>query len=254
MFWSSAMNDDNDDLIRFASEILTVRDELDPRVFNRNGAVHEHLRLRMLDRADYLVKETVGMIDGLLTGDVVLLGSSASYFYRPGSDFDVKVEIINQNCPYLPKDTNGMDKFLALAGGEFYTRNKYFYIGNHFLDMKLAAYIMDVAWTGVYSLNENKWRIEPKNNLTKGFTVDSLIDYYHQRCAEIDAFMGSLPQKDGKYGKEECQKMFDYYRTQVLGRNQTIEDYLAFKLIKATRKLKNLGGFIFAQQMKIFDF
>lgn len=74
------MNDDNDDLIRFASEILTVRDELDPRVFNRNGAVHEHLRLRMLDRADYLVKETVGMIDGLLTGDVVLLGSSASYF------------------------------------------------------------------------------------------------------------------------------------------------------------------------------
>ena len=51
------MNDDNDDLIRFASEILTVRDELDPRVFNRNGAVHEHLRLRMLDRADYLEKE-----------------------------------------------------------------------------------------------------------------------------------------------------------------------------------------------------
>ena len=233
------MNDDNNDLIRFASEILTVRDELDPRVFNRNGVVHEHLRLRMLDRADYLVKETVGMIDGLLTGDIVLLGSSASYFYRPGSDFDVKVEIINQNCPYLPKDTNGMDKFLALAGGEFYTRNKYFYIGNRFLDMKLAAYIMDVAWTGVYSLNENKWRIEPKNNLTKGFTVDSLIDYYHQRCAEIDAFMGSLPQTDGKYGKEECQKMFDYYRTQVLGRNQTIEDYLAFKL---------------AQQYKLFDF
>ena len=147
-----------------------------------------------------------------------------------------------------------MDKFLALAGGDFYTRNKYFYIGNRFLDMKLAAYIMDVAWTGVYSLNENKWRIEPKNNLTKGFTVDSLIDYYHQRCAEIDAFMGSLPQTDGKYGKEECQKMCDYYRTQVLGRNQTIEDYLAFKLIKATRKLKNLGGFIFAQQYKLFDF
>ena len=171
------MNDDNDDLIRFASEILTVRDELDPRVFNRNGAVHEHLRLRMLDRADYLVKETVGMIDGLLTGDVVLLGSSASYFYRPGSDFDVKVEIINQNCPYLPKDTNGMDKFLALAGGEFYTRNKYFYIGNRFLDMKLAAYIMDVALTGGYSLNEKQWRIETQIKLTQGFKADWRIEH-----------------------------------------------------------------------------
>lgn len=111
MFWSSAMNDDNDDLIRFASEILTVRDELDPRVFNRNGAVHEHLRLRMLDRADYLVKETVGMIDGLLTGDIVLLGSSASYFYRPGSDFDVKVEIINQNALTCPKTPTAWTSF-----------------------------------------------------------------------------------------------------------------------------------------------
>ena len=66
------MNDDNDDLIRFASEILTVRDELDPRVFNRNGAVHEHLRLRMLDRADYLVTVSYTHLDP--TGDSLHVG------------------------------------------------------------------------------------------------------------------------------------------------------------------------------------
>lgn len=248
------MLDSPEDLHRIAAEILTVHDVLDPRVFTREGKVREHLRLRMLDRADYMFKETVGNIGGLETGDIVLLGSSASYFYRPKSDFDVKIEVLNKDCPYLSKDTDGMDKFLAFAGGAFYNRNRYFYVGKRFLDMKLAAYIMDVAWTGVYSLIDNKWRIEPKNNLTEGFTIDSLIENFLERCKEIDAFMDGLPQTDGVYAPEVCQQMFDYYRVQVLGRNQTIEDYLVFKMIKATHKLKELGGFIFGQRMRLFEF
>lgn len=248
------MNDSKDDLIRFASEILTVHNELAPWVFDKGGKIHEHLRLRMLHRAEFMFKETFGCFSGLECGDIALLGSSASYFYRPHSDFDVKIEIINRECEFLPKDRDGMDRFLSMAGDEFYNRNKYFYIGKRFLDIKLASYIMDVAWTGVYSLSENKWRIEPKNNLTEGFTINSLIECYYTRCKEIDEFMHSLPQTEGKYGAEECQKMFDYYRTQVLGRNRLIEDYFTFKMIKATGKLKEFGGCIFEHQMKLYRF
>ncbi len=248
------MLDSPEDLTRFATEYLTIRDQLDPRIFYKNNKVREHLRLRLLDRAHYMANQTIGKIKGLEVKDILLLGSSTSYYYRSGSDFDVAVEIVNKDCPYLPQGEEELGKFLSFLGGSFYNHNKRFYVGNRFVDMKLSSYVMDVAWNGIYSLVKNEWRVEPKHNYSFGFTVETLIEAFRKRCQEIDDFVASLPQTDGKYDAETCKKMFDFYREQVLWRNKTVEDYLTFKMIKSTKKLKEFGAFIFKQQKDLFEF
>lgn len=248
------MLDSPEDLTRFATEYLTVHNQLDPRLFGTDNKVREHLRLRLLDRAHYMANQTVGKIKGLEVKDVLLVGSSASYYYRSGSDFDVVIEVVNKNCPYLPKGDEELGKFLSFLTSRFYNYNKRFYVGNRFVDMKLTSYIINVAWKGVYSLKKNEWRFEPKQNQAFDFTVETLIEAFHRRCQELDDFIASLPQTDGKYDAEACKKMFDFYREQVLWRNNTVEDYLTFKMIKSTKKLKEFGAFIFKQQHNLFEF
>lgn len=251
------MNETHEELLEISKEILNVKKNFDPRVFSENGKIHNLLRQRLLHRAHYMAQETIGSTKGLEVGDIVLLGSSASYFYRPASDLDVKIEIINKSCPYLPafkECEDGFTKYLSSLTSSFFSNHQKFFIGKRFLDIKLAPKVWDYAWTGIYSLIDNKWLILPRKDIAKDFTAETLVQYYYVRCQEIDDFVNSLPKSGEKYSQEQCNKMFYYYKTQVLDRNQTIEDYLAFKIIKATGKLKELGAWVFNNQLKTLEF
>lgn len=250
------MNETTEDLLNLAQKFLNIHPNLDPRVFDKNGKIHELLRLRILHRANYMAQETIEKINGLHVDDVILLGSSASYFYRQESDLDAIIKISNKSCPYLPvftKKEDGFTKYIAWLNAYFYSDHQKFYIGKRYLDIKLATYEY-TKWTGAYSLQKNDWIEMPPKNVTQGITPEKILEHYYTRCQEIDDFMKKLPENGEKYSQEECDKMFQFYAEEVIDKNQKIEDYLAFKIIKSTGKLKELSSFVFRKQLQILEF
>lgn len=94
----------------------------------------------------------------------------------------------------------------------------------------------------------------PEINIAQCITPQMLLKRYYNHCQKIDKFMESLQKNEGKYSQTQCDEMFSFYARQVIDKNKCIEDYLAFKLIKATGKLKELGSKVFNAQLDRLEF
>lgn len=232
------MNETPDDLLNLATKFLNEQKFLDARIFDKNGQMHNLLRQRLLHRAQYMALETVGKIGGLSVDDVILVGSSASYLYRPESDLDAIIKVSNTSCPYLPSSTEQEDmfqKYLSLLTAYFFNDHEKFFIGKRYLDIKLRSRAF-IDFTGLYSVQNNKWLMLPEKNITRGITPEMLLNKYHTRCQEFTAFMESFTKDGEKYSQEQCDEMYAFYAKQVTDKNKNIVDYLTFKIIKADRK------------------
>lgn len=227
------------DLISTVRRILTPQEVLAPFAFDENNKMLPQVREKLLKIADFIIQKTVADVPGLEVFDVCLSGSAASYFYYNKSDFDVKIEVHNKNCPFLAKDKKHLDKFLATQILGLKQEDYVFKYQNRLIDYKMASY--EVDFRSVYSIKNDCWRIEPKKEVD--ISESEMVEYYLKRKSEIMEEYEKIKQK--YRGPDLGKQLNDFYVRTILRSiegNPQIKDHLVFKLLNYERILKPIGS------------
>lgn len=219
---------DDIDMRMVARRLLTPNDTLDVRLFDYRGQMHPDIRRQLLDNAEYIINKTVAGIDGLVVSDIFLNGSSAGYFYRKDSDIDMRIEVHNENCPYLSTDNQKLSTFLMmLLRSE--TGNMHFMINNRQIDVSIKAFENEMI--GLYSILQDKWVRKPDKHITDNITFDAIWQKYVKRYNDISSFLQQI-QNSGKLKTAKgLRELEQYFRECFTYSEQGIQELIVHKLL-----------------------
>ncbi|MCD8207335.1 MAG: hypothetical protein LUD72_05295 [Bacteroidales bacterium] len=185
-----------------------VKDELNPK-FWVNDKLNSKVRQRLLDIAGDFMDETA--IKWVKPEDIVFTGSMANYNWSRYSDVDVHIMVDYKKV--YPKDPDFVE--------DYFDAKKELWADTHG-GLKIYGYPVEVyvedtnkknTSTGIYSLNKNKWIVEP------GDFEDATINasYVKKEAAKIMTEIDNITKRaentndDRKLDKcsEDLKKIFD---------------------------------------------
>ncbi len=219
---------DNIDMRMIARRLITPNDTLDVRLFDYRGQMYPDVRRQLLSNAAYIIDKTVAGIDGLMVSDIFLNGSSAGYFYQKDSDIDVRIEVHNENCPYLSTDNEKLSTFfMMLLRSE--TGNMKFMFENRSVDFSIKAFENEMI--GLYSILQDKWIRKPDKHITDGITFDVVWQKYVKRYNNIVAFLRHIQTTNRLKTAKGLRELEQYYRDCFVYSEQGIQELIVHKLL-----------------------
>jgi hypothetical protein len=189
---------------------FNIKTALNPK-FWKDGHLDSRIRMRLLDIADDFI-EFLG-VDWVKPDDVIMTGSLANYNWnKKFSDIDLHVLI----------DYSKVDKRKDFVDNYFYSQKKLW--NDEHQDLKIFGFPVEVyvqdtkekhSSTGVYSLDKDKWIVEPEREKLSGAKINkSLIknrvaDYIDK----IEELLTIYKTADDDYKirkvSERADKLFD---------------------------------------------
>lgn len=203
---SEAVNPDDVNLSSFS-----IKKNLNPK-FWKNGVLDSRIRMKLLDIADDFI-EFLG-VDWAKPEDITITGSLANFNWDENySDIDL----------HIIMDYSDVDERTEFVSNYFYSQKKLW--NEEHSDIKIMGYPVEVFVqdvnerhdsSGVYSLEKNKWLIEPEreklasSKVNKAFIKDKVSEYMNK----IDKLEYLLNKsKDNEYRlrrvMEKSDKLFD---------------------------------------------
>ena len=189
---------------------FNIKTELNPK-FWKNDRLDSRIRMKLLDIADDFI-EFLG-VDWVEPDDIIMTGSLANYNWnKKFSDIDLHILI----------DYSKVDKRKDFVSNYFYSQKKLW--NDEHKDLKIFGfpvelYVQDTnekhSSTGVYSLDKDKWVVEPERKKLKTAKINkSLIK---KKVAEyidkIDSLLDLYKTADDDYKvrkiSEDAEKLFD---------------------------------------------
>lgn len=165
-----------------------TKDSLSPEIFKRDGesfVMHDDVRKQLLKICDNFL-DTLGV--EFFVHDIILTGSLANYNWSSYSDVDL--HILLDMDEFGTEDKNQI--ILKNIFKEFFDTKKDYW--NHKHDVKIKGfdvelYVQDLKEphisSGVYSIVQNKWIIEPKRE-TPNIDDNKIIDKAEEIQKKID--------------------------------------------------------------------
>lgn len=120
-------------ILKTAKTILKIQDKLHPLLFGEDGFMLEETRQELLKKANFYIAKVLRTIQDIQVSDIILVGSSASYFYTSASDFDLKIIL---NLSHNRAIGSNVKKFLKILNNTFYRNNVRLRLYDHFIDIK----------------------------------------------------------------------------------------------------------------------
>lgn len=164
------------------------QDELNPKIWI-NGKINSRVRLKLLDLADEFY-------DSLAVGwvkpkDIVLTGSLANYNWSKYSDIDVHILI---DYKKIWKKTEFVEDYFKTKKQQWSEEHEGLKIYGFPVELFVEDVNNDNPNTGIYSLNKNKWLVEPNDfqnaEMNEGYikrksaeimtTIDDAEDVLHK--------------------------------------------------------------------------
>lgn len=237
---------ENKNILKQLKKLLLIKEELHPLLFDNNGIMFEEKRKKFLELTDFIIKKSLRTIKDYEIEDIILVGSSASYFYSIWSDFDVKIIL---NLDRNKAVGTNFSKFLKVLNNSFYCVSTRFRVDKRFVDLKFGHdenYVM-----GNYSILHNKWNIHPRNDFDMSeITPKRLIKMFYNIQALAYEKFSEIKSDNGIFSFEEIEKakrLYSYYlsadekvRADV---DKGLADFLTFKLIRKMKYLNNVVDF-----------
>lgn len=218
------------------------KDSLSPIIFDNKDNdffMHPEIREQLIKIADHFIN-TFGI--DIFIHDIVLTGSLANYNWSEYSDIDLHV-IVDFN-----ELTDSKSKGLQEVFKEFFNAKKTLWNEKHSVTIKgydVEVYVQDIEEphisSGVYSILNNKWIIEPEKNdpkiddrkiLDKGEFFAKQIDSLEKRYESGEDILSDLERVVEKIKK-----------TRQSGLNRDGEysyENLAFKLLRRNGYIKKI--------------
>lgn len=236
---------ENKSIIKVAQRLLKKQNKLHPELFGNDGRMFDEVRNKFLKITDFLIKKYISPIPYAEVSDIVLVGSSASYLYHEGSDFDVRIFLRIKDSPVIVSSPEAAAKFQAMIGAVLFSAER-FKINNHAVDIKIGNGYYDNM--GNYSISENKWKIVPNSDIgIEHLKCGELVQGYYQQLQKLYDFLASLKTENGKYLQEDSKKIGIYFKQQTSIQEilesdikSTIKKLLVFKLMVSQGKIREL--------------
>ena len=223
------------------------KESLSPDIFeedNGSFSMKDNIRTKLLEIADKFV-EFIGI--DFFIDDVHLTGSLSNFNWSEYSDVDLHILVdFNDFNDSNKKDSTSMKKIVK----EFFDSKKNNWNSEH--DIKIKGYDVELyvqdsnekhLSTGVYSILNNKWIIEPKKG--KEFIDDRTIMEKGQEYAElIDSLVKSSESgKDISKDVDDVKTKLKQFRQSGLekGGEYSYEN-LTFKLLRRNGYIEKLMG------------
>lgn len=182
-----------------------------------NGRINSRVRLRLLDIADDFIEFlNVGWVR---PDDIILTGSLANYNWSRYSDFDLHVVV----------DFKKVDERTEFVS-EYFNAKKNEWNNNHenlkIYGFPVELYVQDSNEThtasGVYSLEKDKWLVEPERNNIKAIQLNKY--YIKEKALQFIKAINKL--------QKEADGESDEHKISVIGRKVK----KLFDKIKGVRK------------------
>jgi hypothetical protein len=223
------------------------KESLSPDIFeedNGSFSMKDNIRIKLLEIADKFV-EFIGI--DFFIDDVHLTGSLSNFNWSEYSDVDLHILVdFNDFNDSNKKDSTSMKKIIK----QFFDSKKNNWNSEH--DIKIKGYDVELyvqdsnekhLSTGVYSILNNKWIIEPKKG--KEFIDDRTIMEKGQEYAElIDSLVKSSESgKDVSKDVDDVKTKLKQFRQSGLekGGEYSYEN-LTFKLLRRNGYIEKLMG------------
>ena len=155
-------------LLQTARELLQMQPTLHPKIFSADERLLPDVRQKIMEAADFMIRQRVSRFYGLKVADIVIVGSAGGYMYHENSDIDVRIFLETDN-PTI-KNLSFFCQYCCCAelDGDG-TPLPVFYINGLFLDIAFAPTRYDNG--GNYSVLNDRWATRPrKDNLAARFS------------------------------------------------------------------------------------
>ena len=199
------------------------QDELNPKIWKDNKTLNSKVRLRLLDIADEFI-DTLD-VDWVKIDDIILTGSLANYNWTKYSDFDVHIII----------DFNDVDERVDFVSNYFNSKKKIW--NNEHENLKIYGFPVEMyvqdkneehTSTGTYSLETNKWIIEPQKENFENINLNKKLIREKVRAiiSKIDNISKKIENETDDYKLEELSKKVKFIFDKIKGmRKEGLKKY-----------------------------
>lgn len=221
------------------TRLLTPQNTLNPLLFDEQNRLRSNIHNILSRQANYIYSLIIAEIKGLKVTDVYLTGSMASYFYSGKSEVDLRIVIENKDCPELAADSKFLSQFLQFYFFGSLHRRDFRLIGKK-VNIKLSTDKPEKLPLGLYSIMHKKWLLAPQKNITAGLNADEIYAKYEQKYNEIEAYLLQLDNSGELETKAGIDKLVELYEFLVANCNNSITDYIIFKMLKYRGMIDNI--------------
>jgi predicted nucleotidyltransferase len=219
-----------------------TKDSLCQLIFNEKGETHEmkeDIRKRLIEISDEFI-DSLGV--EFFIHDIVLTGSLANFNWSEYSDVDLHIIIDYDDI----KGNDGSESFINIIK-EFFDAKKNIWNEKHNIKIKgfdVELYVQDInephISSGVYSVLNNEWIIEPKKE-TPNIDDRKILDKGEEFGKKIDNLINTDKKEDIINRIEELRKRIKKFRQSGLesGGEYSYEN-LTFKLLRRNGYIKKL--------------
>jgi hypothetical protein len=222
-----------------------TKDSLCQKIFDKNVdsfKMNKEIRKRLIEISDNFI-ESLGV--EFFIHDIVLTGSLANYNWSEYSDVDLHIIIDYSDI----KGNDGSESFLSIIK-EFFDAKKNIWNEKHDIKIKefdVEVYVQDInephISSGVYSVLNNEWLIEPKKE-SPNIDDRKILEKGEEFGKKIDTITDLGDDKNVITKIEELRKKLKKFRQSGLetGGEYSYEN-LTFKLLRRNGYIKKLLDF-----------
>ena len=226
------------------------KDSLSDQIFEVDGkrfTMREDIRKRLLDISDDFI-ESLGI--EFFIHDIVLTGSLSNYNWSQYSDVDLHILIDFEDS-----------KFNSDLLKEFFDAKKNVWNEKHDIKIKgfdVEVYVQDVnephVSSGVYSILNNKWVVEPKKE-TPNIDERKILEKGEEFAKKIDR-LSSIGEKDDALTQIDVlrKKIKEFRQSGLEEGGEYSYENLTFKLLRRNgyiEKLLNLKSNLIDKKLSI---
>lgn len=222
-----------------------TKDSLCQKIFDKDVdsfKMNKEIRKRLIEISDNFI-ESLGV--EFFIHDIVLTGSLANYNWSEYSDVDLHIIIDYSDI----KGNDGSESFLSIIK-EFFDAKKNIWNEKHDIKIKefdVEVYVQDInephISSGVYSVLNNEWLIEPKKE-SPNIDDRKILEKGEEFGKKIDTITDLGDNKNVITKIEELRKKLKKFRQSGLetGGEYSYEN-LTFKLLRRNGYIKKLLDF-----------
>lgn len=218
------------------------KDELNPK-FWVNNKLNSNVRLKLLDIADDFI-DTLGM-KNIKIVDIVFTGSLANYNWSKYSDIDLHI-ILDYKVIY--KDTEILSDYFNTKKNEWNEEHENLKIYGFPVEVHVEDSNEKSSSSGIYSLEKNKWVIEPEPIESIKLNKFQIKDMAAKIMTKIDDFENIVNSEKDSHKIDvisiKIKKLFDclkYYRKIGLEREGEMSaNNIVYKILRRSGHLQKL--------------
>ena len=223
-----------------------IQDKLNPK-FWINNKINSRVRLKLLDLADEFIESLA--VDWVKPKDIVITGSIANYNWSKYSDVDVHILI---DFKEVWKKTEFVQDYFDSKKALWTQEHEQLKIYGFPVEMYVEDTNGDNPSSGIYSLNKNKWIVEPNDFQDAQLNEPFIKDKAAKIMTEIDNIDDKIKKETDNHKLEvlstKLKKLFDKLhkqRQESLDKNGEMGTYnIIWKVLRRSGHLEKIWKII----------